>query len=217
MRLPGAFVLFLMVACGKGGDATAPSDTSGADPRSKLLNPALANETAPDVFKAKFTTTKGDFIIKSERKWSPHGVDRLYNLIKIGYFRDTPFYRVMPRFVAQFGFPWDPKINLAWKNATIPADPNVVSNFEKFISFGQRGRPDTRTCQLFINLKNNAGLDRQGFPTVAQIVEGWEVVLELNSEYREKPRQDRIAKEGLPYLEKEFPRLDYIKSAEIIE
>jgi len=211
------FALLLMVACGKGDDSKAPSDSAGVDGRSALLNPSLANETAPEVFKAKFTTTKGDFIIKSQRKWSPHGVDRLYNLIKIGYFRDTPFYRVMPRFVAQFGFTWDPKINRAWQNATIPADRNVVSNFKKFISFGQRGRPDTRTCQLFINLKNNAGLDSQGFATVAEIVEGWEVVLELNSEYREKPNQKLIAQQGLPYLEKEFPRLDYIKKAEIID
>ncbi|MHC4941107.1 MAG: peptidylprolyl isomerase [Planctomycetota bacterium] len=212
------WILTLLVACGKGEEGAAPSETAGADARSKLLNPHLANETAPEKFRAKFTTTKGDFIIESQRKWSPHGVDRLYNLIRIGYFRDVPFYRIVPGFIAQFGFTWDPKINLAWNNATIPDDPNRVGNMRGHIAFGQRRGKDTRTCQLFINLNNNErALDRQGFPTVARIVEGWEVVGELNAEYGEKPSQSRIANEGLPYLEKEFPRLDYIKSAELLD
>jgi len=206
--------LILLTACGS--EETAPSERTG-DTRDPLYAPELADGKAPDEFRARFTTTKGDFVIESQRKWSPHGVDRLYNLIRIGYFRDTPFYRVMPGFVAQFGFTWDPKINLAWKDATIPADPNKVGNFARHIAFGQSTGPGTRTCHLFINLSNNAHLDRQGFPTVARVVEGWDVVTSLNAEYGQKPKQDRIANEGLPYLEENFPRLDYIRKAEIIE
>ena len=216
MKAPGLLLpLLLVAACGKEG---APSD-SVKDERSPLYSPELATETAPEKFRARLETTKGDIVIESERKWSPHGVDRLYNLVRMGYFRETPFYRMMPDFVAQFGFTWDPKINAAWETATIPADPNRVGNMRGHIAFGQRGTgPDTRTCQFFINLKDNSrSLNPQGFPTVARIVEGWDVVQRLNFEYGQEPDQRRIAREGVGYLEKEFPRLDYIKKAEIVE
>jgi peptidyl-prolyl cis-trans isomerase A (cyclophilin A) len=210
-------LLILLVACGE--EKRAPSETA-ADTRSPLEHPELANATAPAKFRARFETTKGSFVIESERAWAPHGVDRLYNLIRIGYFRDTPFYRFVQKRglgIIQFGFSWSPKVNAAWTDATIPADPAKLPNFRGYISFGMRNnRADSRTCQLFINLQHNGHLD-SAFAPVARIVEGWDTIQKLNYEYLESPQQPRIANEGLAYLEKEFPRLDYIKKAEIID
>ena len=76
--------------------------------------------------------------------------------------------------------------------------------------------PDSRTTHLFINLRHNGHLDQSGFAPVAKVVEGWEVISELNFSYREKPKQQLILQQGLPYLQKEFPRLDYIKRAVIL-
>ena len=44
-------------------------------------------QTAPDSFRARFSTSKGDFIVLVEREWAPRGADRFYNLANNGYFK----------------------------------------------------------------------------------------------------------------------------------
>ena len=203
----------LLFACGdKSG---APSDYEDGD---ALLNPSGPTAEAPAKFRARFKTTKGDFVVESERKWSPQGVDRFHKLIRIGYFNHTPFYRVIPNFVAQFGFQLDRDVNRAWKGATIDAEPVVLSNKRGVISFAQ-SRPDTRSVHMFVNLKNNgSSLDRQNFPGVARVVEGMKVIDSLYAGYDKhpkQPRQPRMAREGIQHLTDENPKLDYIESASI--
>src|SRR5579864_8636071 len=91
---------------------THRSTTSAA--RRSLLRPASLNEKAPEVYRAKFTTTKGDFVIEVTRSWAPIGADRFYNLVKYGFFTDASFFRVVPGFVVQFGIPPKPAIGKAW-------------------------------------------------------------------------------------------------------
>src|ERR1051326_6954713 len=69
-----------------------------------MLNPALAKAKAPETYRAKFTTTKGVFIVEVTRAWAPLGADRFYNLVKGGYFDGAPLYRVIQNFMVQFGF-----------------------------------------------------------------------------------------------------------------
>lgn len=124
-----------------------------------LTNPASLKEQAPATFNAKFSTTAGDFTIQVTRAWSPNGADRFYNLVKNGFFTDASFFRVLRGFIAQFGMPADPKLNTIWQNATIKDDPKNQSNTQGTIVFATAG-PNTRSCQFFINLGNNAaGLD----------------------------------------------------------
>src|SRR5436305_1926281 len=62
---------------------TAPAVKKGTPAaRPSLLNPASFKATAPNQFDAKFTTTKGDFVVRVHRDWSPLGADRFYNLVK---------------------------------------------------------------------------------------------------------------------------------------
>ncbi len=203
----------ILLACGS--ESRAPSDYEDG---TALLNPFGPTKKAPAKFRARFKTTKGDFVIESEREWSPQGVDRLYQLIQIGYFNHTPFYRVMPNFVAQFGFQIDRNVNLAWKDATLDAEPVVLSNERGVVSFAQRD-PNTRSVHMFINLKNNgSSLDFQGFPGVARVVEGMKVIESLYAGYNrhpKQPRQQRMMREGIKHLESENPKLDYIESAAI--
>ena len=65
---------------------------------------------APDIFKAKFTTAKGDFIIEVYRAWSPLGADRLYQLIQTNYYSNIFIFRATQKYV-QFGISNDKKIN----------------------------------------------------------------------------------------------------------
>ncbi len=199
------------------------ADPAPAAPSAALLDPAKLTETAPATFKVKFETTKGSFTIECTRDFAPIGVDRFYNLVKAGYFKDIAFFRAISGFMAQFGIHGDPTVSAAWRPAKIQDDPTgKASNTEGMLTFAMAG-PHTRTTQFFINYGNNTNLDSMGFPPIGKVVEGMAVVKQLNTEYGEGaprgagPDQGRVQQEGNAYLKKEFPNLDYIKSATILK
>jgi peptidyl-prolyl cis-trans isomerase A (cyclophilin A) len=185
-----------------------------ADAKAKLRNPAALTEQAPATYKVKFDTSKGAFVLEVHRDWAPIGADRFYNLVKNGFFDDIRFFRVVPNFMVQFGINGDPNVATIWQNRNIQDDPVKQSNTRGYISFATRG-PNTRTTQVFINFKDNSGLDRQGFTPFGQVVEGMDVVDKINAQYGESPNQGLIQSQGNAYLNKEFPKLDYVKKATI--
>ena len=71
------------------------------------------------LFRAKFVTTKGDFVVEVHREWAPIGADRFYNLVRNRFFTNAAFFRVVPNFIVQFGLNADPAVNKAWENAKI--------------------------------------------------------------------------------------------------
>jgi peptidyl-prolyl cis-trans isomerase A (cyclophilin A) len=184
-----------------------------------LLDPASLNQKAPDAYKVKFTTTKGDFTIEVTRAWAPLGADRFYNLTKNGFFTDVEFFRVVPDFVVQFGINGNPKIASVWSTANINDDPVTQSNLRGYITYAKTGAPNSRSTQVFINLNDrNSGLDGQGFAPFGKVVDGMDVVDKLYSGYGEQitQLQDQIAQQGNPFLKKNFPELDSIKTAVIV-
>src|SRR5689334_15485791 len=185
-----------------------------------LSNPASLDEKAPDVYKAKFDTTKGTFVVEVHRDWAPNGADRFYNLVKNGFYDNVRFFRVISGFMVQFGIHGDPKISAPWREAQLKDDPVKQSNKRGYITYAMAG-PNTRTSQVFINFGDNASLDGQGFSPFGRVVTGMEVVDKLNAEYGEGaprgrgPDQSRIQMEGNAYLGRDFGRLDYVKKATI--
>ncbi len=179
-----------------------------------LHQPATLVDQAPETFDANFKTTAGDFTVHVTRAWAPLGADRFYNLVKHGFYHEAAFFRVVPGFVVQFGLHADPKIGGNWRNANIKDDAVTQSNKPGFITFATAG-PNTRTTQLFINLGNNAQLDRMGFAPFGQVTAGMDVVKKIHSGYGESPDQGSITALGKEYLDKNFPKLDRITSATI--
>jgi peptidyl-prolyl cis-trans isomerase A (cyclophilin A) len=185
-----------------------------------LSDPASLTEKAPAVYKAKFDTSKGAFVVEVHRDWAPNGADRFYNLVKNGFYDNTRFFRVIEGFMVQFGINGDPNIAAAWRDANIKDDPVKQSNQRGTITFATAGR-DTRTTQVFINFGDNSALDGQGFAAFGKVVSGMEVVDSLYNGYGEGapdgngPDQGRLQQQGNAYLQKAFPKLDFIKKATI--
>jgi len=169
----------------------------------------------PDRYRVKFETSKGDFVVDAVRGWSPLGADRFHELVTSGFYNDNRFFRVVPGFVVQFGLNGDPALNRKWK-VNIDDDPPGVSNTPGTICFATAGRR-TRTTQVFINFGDNSRLDSQGFTPFGRVTEGMGVVMSINAEYEQRPDQGRITNEGNSYLKAEFPNMDFIKKASIVQ
>ena len=184
------------------------------DPTSDALN-----EQAPDEFSVRLETSAGSVVIQVTRDWAPLGADRFYNLVRNGFYDEQRFYRVVPGFVVQWGFSGNPALNQVWRQANILDDPVVQSNTRGRITYAKIAEPNTRTTQLFINFGDNSRLDGMGFAPFGEVVEGMEVVDAINAEYGEQPSraQGQIHGRGNAYLAENFPNLDYIIKAEIIE
>lgn len=199
--------------------AKAPASKGPFDPA--LLHPETLRAIAPAEYDVKFVTTQGDFTVHVTRAWAPRGADRFYNLVRHHYFDNASFFRVLSGFMAQFGLSAYPQVSNAWEKAAIRDDPAVQHNMRGFITFATAG-PNTRTTQVFINYANNLPLDKMGFTPFGQVTEGMDVVDKLYSGYGEGapdgrgPDQGRVGNEGRPYLMKNFPLLDSIKTATIV-
>ncbi len=177
---------------------------------------AKPDPEAPGEYRVRFETTKGDIVVRVVREWAPKGADRFHALVKAGAYDDVRFYRVLPKFIAQWGYSGDPKVAAKWRDAPIQDDPVKKKNVRGALSFA-KGGPDSRTVNVFINLKDNPSLDKQGFAPFAEVVEGMDVADRLHSGYGNSPQQPRIIEQGNAYLDKNFEKLDRIRKATILE
>ena len=197
----------------KATPTAAPTAAAPAGP--DLLKPSSLRARAPEAFRVKMTTTKGDVILQVNRSWAPIGVDRFYNLIRNGFYTNAAFFRVVPGFVAQFGIGARPEVSAVWESAKIIDDRVTQSNKRGTLTFATAG-PNTRTTQIFINFSDNTRLDSMGFAPFAEVVEGMDLVDKFFSGYGESPDQGRITAQGKAYLDRSFPNLDRILSAVVM-
>ncbi len=175
-------------------------------------------EKPSSTYQVKFETTKGDFVVEVNRLLSPLGADRFFELVKTGYFDEAKFFRVVPGFVVQFGLAADPNMTARWQNKRLVDEPVKASNKAGTITFAMGG-PNSRTTQVFINLEDNVRLDSMGFAPFGQVISGMDVVRRLNSQYGESitQLQGAIVEQGNEFLDANFPGLDGIKKASIVE
>ena len=176
---------------------------------------SASQSPAADTYRVLLDTTRGPVVIDVDRSLAPTGAQHFYDLVKAKYFDGARFYRVVPGFVVQWGAAADPAVTKKW-SANIPDDPVKATNARGTIAFAATGQPNSRSTHLFISLGDNARLDAMGFAPIGRVASGMEAVDTIYSGYGEKPDQGLIAARGNAYLEKEFPRLDYIKTARIV-
>ena len=214
-----AAVAALLTSCG--GESAPRSAGDSAAPRTVGM-PIDSATTAPNVFRVRFETSKGPFVVESHRDWAPRGVDRFYQLVQSRYFDNVHFFRVVSSFMAQFGMHGDPRVNAVWEKMPMQDDSVRESNRRGYLTFAMRSDPNTRTNQLFINIVNNRNLDEMGFAPIGRVVEGLAVIDSLYADYGDAypngngPDQTRIRAEGNAYLERDYPKLDFIRTARLV-
>jgi peptidyl-prolyl cis-trans isomerase A (cyclophilin A) len=205
-------------AAAQGGTKKTPATTAARAYDRALLRPALLKDKAPEQYKVKFVTTRGEFILDVTRAWAPLGADRFYNLVKHHFYDNASLFRVVPGFVAQFGISAYPAVTTAWKGTEIKDDPVTQSNKKGYITFATAGA-NTRTTQVFINLVDNVRLDRMGFAPFGVVeADGMKVVEMFYDQYGDTsgPDQGKIESQGKSYVDKGWPKLDTIKSATLL-
>jgi len=205
MRLLAAACLLLLASC----SATPPPH------KARQQQPPAE---MPALWKARFETSQGPFVIEVRKEWAPKGTERFWKLVTSRFFDDSRFYRVRPGFIVQFGIAGDPAVQSLWNAAPLADDPRRESNLRGTVSFAQAG-PGSRRTQVFVNLKDNRALDRDGFVPFGRVIEGIELFDKLYAGYGEwsppgrGPEAARIQTQGNAYLDAQFPRLDRIVKA----
>lgn len=205
-------------------EAAAPPEADEAPVSEVLTNPLdpELHMMAPATFQARFTTTKGVFVVELHRDWAPNGVDRFFNLVRHGFYDGVKFFRVLDGFMAQFGIHRDPSIQQHWRTASLVDDPVIESNTRGRLTYANTGTPNSRSTQLFINFGDNSRLDNLRFTPIGEVVEGMDVVEQLYSGYGEGyprgpgPDQAQIQMRGNEYLEADYPLLDAVERVEIV-
>jgi peptidyl-prolyl cis-trans isomerase A (cyclophilin A) len=214
MRTGAAVLVGLGAACMPLTPAVVPP----AGPQAAAPDPTLAIAT-PDSFVVRFETTRGDFTAIFRSRWAPVGVDRVYELVRRGYYTDIAVHRVVPNFVAQFGIHGYPEVNTAWRMRRIADDSVRVPNARGTLAFA-RGGPGTRTVQLFVNLRDNTPrldtLNVIGFPPVGEVLSGMSVVDSLYAGYDNVP-QDSVQRQGNAWVRRARPDMAFIRRVVILE
>jgi peptidyl-prolyl cis-trans isomerase A (cyclophilin A) len=205
-----AFVL----AIGACGSAPKTEDKAAEAPTAPVK--------PPEQYRVKLETTKGAFVVEVNRGSAPRGADHFFELVNEKFYDGVRFHRVIRGFVCQFGINGNPKVQQLWTTLQIADDPVRERNRKGTITFAMRG-PNTRTTQVFINLRDNLDLDKSGFAPFGKVVEGMDVVESLYYSYGEVapqgggPDPSRIELQGNAYLDRQFPRLDSIRRAVVVE
>ena len=205
-----AIVLFLL--CG-GCSASKKADVAKASAATAPVEP-------PPAYRVIFETTKGPFTIQVYRPWAPKGADRFYEMVQAKFYDGVRFHRVIRKFVAQFGINPDPKVNGMWRMLKIPDDKQAHKNTRGSVAFAMSGE-NTRSTQAFVNLAGNAVLYTKGFVPFGEVVDGMETVDRLCVIYGDVapfgagPNPTKIELVGNSYLDREYPRLDGIKTARV--
>jgi len=121
-------------------------------------------------------TGTGEIVIEIYPEAAPNAAARFLELVEAGFYDDTPVFRVVPDFVAQFGINWRDNYPL-WQDNNFNDDPSLFALERGTLAFAKAG-PDTNSTQVFINYIENNRLaePRYNFTVFGKVVSGMEAV-----------------------------------------
>jgi cyclophilin family peptidyl-prolyl cis-trans isomerase len=208
-----------IMACALAGCTHARLNAALHNPQAPLWS-----RPAPDIYRVRVETTKGEFVMEVTRSLAPRGADRFYHLVQTGFYDDSRFFRVVTGRFAQFGIAGDPALARIWRKAEFPDDKESASNVRGSFAFAMTG-PGARTTQIYICTDDSMKRqDGDGFAPFGRILEGMDIVDRLYKGYGEQSgggmragHQDKLFEEGNAYLDREFSQLDRLIRARIVK
>jgi cyclophilin family peptidyl-prolyl cis-trans isomerase len=199
--------------------ARAPAPTEFAHdlnplPGQEASAPALARRTL-----VRFETTAGEITIAVYPDAAPNAAQRFLELVKSGFYDDTPISRVVPGFVAQFGVNWR-EPHKDWKDRNFDDDPSFFALERGTLAFAKAG-PNTNSTQVFINYKENNQLadPRYNFTVFGKVLSGMDAVDQFAQvgDPSNGLDQDRLWDDGEAYLASLPAQPTMIEHAEVVE
>mmetsp|Transcript_859 Transcript_859/g.1817 ORF Transcript_859/g.1817 Transcript_859/m.1817 type:complete len:301 (-) Transcript_859:138-1040(-) len=164
----------------------------------------------------------GSFTVELREDWAPIGAERFKQLVETNFYDKCRVFRVLPKFVSQWGIAEDPRVQAEWNSQPLQDDPVLMSNKKGTLSFATAGA-NTRTTQVFINTVDNKRLDKMGFAPFGNVIEGIDIVDTFYSGYGEGapegngPSQSKMEDRGAAYVDKKFPKLSYFENVEFVD
>jgi peptidyl-prolyl cis-trans isomerase B (cyclophilin B) len=175
-------------------------------------------------------TSMGNITIELFKEKAPISVRNFLSYVNEGFYDGLIFHRVINGFMIQGGGMDEQMQPKKTKFAIKNEATNGLKNTRGTLAMARTGVVDSATSQFFINVVDNAFLDNRGktpdlfgYAVFGQVTEGMDVVDKLYEGYGEGapggsgPDQKRMERLGNPYLQAEFPKLDYILKAEIVD
>ena len=185
---------------------------------SSAFCPGLEEKQAPDTYQVKFETSAGDFVVDVTRDWAPKGADRFYEAVKAGFYNDCRFFRVVPNFMVQFGINGNPEVQQKWRNCEHRRRSGEKIQHPRHgdVRYRRPQHPD----HAGLHQLQGQQLSRQaGLCPLRQSVRRRHESRGQNQRRIRRKTQTKsaIQSRGNEYLKENFPKLDYIKKATIVE
>ncbi len=135
-------------------------------------------------------TSLGTFTVELFTDLMPVTAGNWVNLAKGGFYNGLHFHRVISNFMIQFGCPFSKDADSPRAGSGNGPDGNLqdehpdnakLSNEPGTLSMANTGRPNSGSCQFFINTKHNHYLDwftggQSKHPVFGKIIAGQDVV-----------------------------------------
>jgi peptidyl-prolyl cis-trans isomerase B (cyclophilin B) len=150
-----------------------------------IPGPSVASDPLPRV---KLTTSQGDIELVLDRKAAPKTVSNFMEYVKMGFYDNTIFHRVIAGFMIQGGgFDADMRRKQTRPPIVNEAD-NGLSNRSGTIAMARTPDPHSASSQFFINAKDNRFLDHRsktpdgwGYCVFGRVISGMKVVRSIEN------------------------------------
>ncbi len=165
-----------------------------------------------------FKTDEGDITMEIYPQAAPNAAKRFIELCETGFYDNTPIFRIVRGFVAQFGINWRPE-HKKWQHNNFNDDPSLFMLTPGTLAFAKAG-PNTNSTQVFINYGDNSQLKYQGnFTTFGRITEGFEITKQFAAvgDPSMGLDQGRLWNDGGRYLESLPKKPAMILSARVVK
>ena len=125
-------------------------------------------------------TSMGNIEIALATKEAPVTTENFLSYVEDDYFDGTIFHRVMPGFMIQGGGFTPDGTQKTTEDPIVLESDNGLKNKRGTIAMARTSNPNSATSQFFINLVDNAFLDKSpgsdGYAVFGEVVEGMDVV-----------------------------------------